>query len=107
MVNDVFKFPNGKGGFILKIMGEDGNWHLCDEAGKFIEEKNEPVVKQHIERLPKKTGKKALKQHDRKTSLYMSDELLKKLRHYCIENNTSMCAVINEMVSKFLSSKKL
>ena len=43
---------------------------------------------------------------NRKTSLYMSDSLSKRLRHYCIENNTSMCAVINMAVSEFLSTKE-
>lgn len=42
MVNDVFKFPDGKGGYILKIMGSDQKWHECDEAGNYTE-KEEPA----------------------------------------------------------------
>ena len=98
MVHDVFKFPDGKGGYILKIMGPDQKWHVCDEAGNYIEEKQEPAPEPRPERTSARTVKK--------TSLYMSDALSKRLRHYCVEHNSRMCAVINMAVSEFLSTKE-
>ena len=106
MVHDVFKFPDGKGGYILKIMGPDQKWHVCDEAGNYTEEKQDPAPEPRPERTSEKAVKKTSGSRNRKTSLYMSDSLSKRLRHYCVENNTSMCAVINMAVSEFLSAKE-
>lgn len=106
MVHDVFKFPDGKGGYILKIMGSDQKWHVCDEAGNCIEEKQEPAPKPRPERASKRAVKKTSGSRNRKNSLYMSEALSKRLRHYCVEHNSRMCAVINMAVSEFLSAKE-
>lgn len=33
----ICRFPDGKGGFISKIMGDDGLWHVCDEDGNITD----------------------------------------------------------------------
>lgn len=49
MLDDkVFKIPDGKGGFTLKVMSDDGQWHDCDENGNYTEQvipEVEPEVK--------------------------------------------------------------
>jgi len=49
MLDDkVFKFPDGNGGFILKVMSSDGKWHECDEQGNYAPNpisEDEPEVK--------------------------------------------------------------
>lgn len=42
MNENVFKFPDGNGGWIFKIQDEDGEWLLCDEEGN-VAQKTEPV----------------------------------------------------------------
>ena len=79
-------------------MGPDQKWHVCDEAGNYTEEKQEPAPEPRPERTSARTVKK--------TSLYMSDALSKRLRHYCVEHNSRMCTVINRAVSEFLSAKE-
>lgn len=46
MVKKVFKFPDGKGGFILKILGDDEKWHLCDSEGNYLEEEEKKEKKE-------------------------------------------------------------
>ena len=38
MNENVFKFPDGNGGWILKIQDESGEWVSCDEEGKVVQE---------------------------------------------------------------------
>lgn len=106
MVEDVFKFPDGNGGYILKKQGPDGKWHECNEKGNYTEEKNGPALERSSERTIGSARKRASGKRDRKTSLYMENELFKRLRYYCIENNTSMTDAISRAVSEFLSAKK-
>lgn len=106
MIGDkVFKFPDGKGGFILKIRGDDDQWHVCDAEGNYIEEEKEPDVKSAPSQKPKvrTSGTKSL---GKKTSIYLPEDLFKQLRHYGIDNEMSMTEIINEAVSAFLSKKK-
>lgn len=41
MMKRVFKFPDGKGGNVLKIRDDNGNWHLCDAEGNWLDEDND------------------------------------------------------------------
>lgn len=49
MLDDkVFKFPDGNGGYTLKVMSPDGQWHDCDENGNYTDQmpsEDEPAVK--------------------------------------------------------------
>ena len=104
MLDDkVFKFPDGKGGFTLKVMSQDGQWHDCDENGNYVEEEHA------TERRKRNPSRK--NQDDAepmvKTSLYLKKSTYKKLRFYCVDNDTSMTAVIEKAVSTFLSKKRI
>ena len=106
MIGDkVFKFPDGNGRFILKIMDDEGKWHVCDADGNYTEEEKEPEVKSAPSQKPKvqTSGTKSL---GKKTSIYLPEDLFKQLRHYGIDNEMSMTEIINEAVSAFLSKKK-
>ena len=37
-MNEVFKFPDGKGGWVLKTQTADGQWANCDESGTLLKE---------------------------------------------------------------------
>lgn len=66
MVQKVFKFPDGKGGFILKILGEDEKWHLCDADGNYLEE--EKPKKEVGVNSSAKAGKRAQEKKNEKSS---------------------------------------
>lgn len=38
MMKRVFKFPDGKGGNVLKIRDDNGDWHPCDAEGNWLDE---------------------------------------------------------------------
>lgn len=60
MNQDVFKFPDGNGGFILKIQGPDKEWHICDEHGNILEETSEESDEESLRQAsrPVKKAKK-------------------------------------------------
>ena len=106
MMKRVFRFPDGKGGNVLKIRDDDGNWHLCDADGNYIEEEKKLDVKSVPSQKAIASQHSQAKPLGKKTSLYFPEDLFKQLRHYGIDNGMSMTEIINEAVSAFLSKKK-
>ena len=104
MLDDkVFKFPDGNGGFTLKVMSSDGQWHDCDENGKYVEEENGTVLSKRKITKNKQTGSDSMV----KTSLYLKKSTYKELLFYCVDQEISMTAVIEKAVSTFLSRRRI
>jgi hypothetical protein len=54
--------------------------------------------------MPKTTKKKEdLKPEKRQATIYFQTELLKKLKHYCIDSDLDMSTVVDRAVREFLS----
>lgn len=65
MIGDrVFKFPDGNGGFILKIRDEEGKWHVCDATGNYLEEEKDEPAKEASPRRSRKEHKKSIAPKD-------------------------------------------
>lgn len=92
MVNDVFKFPDGKGGFILKIQGPDAQWHVCDENGNYEKEEDTPLVvtSRDDDRGSKQTGRRSA----RKEKDYADNSF-----RFCIRASEKDGVLINDYVA--------
>lgn len=63
MKNQVCQFPDGNGGFIAKVMDEQGNWVACDDEGNIIEQPaaKKPAVQEEKPVERKKGSRKVVK----------------------------------------------
>lgn len=108
----ICQFPDGNGGFIPHIMDDKGEWHHCDNDGNIIEEPNPEeeasTSSKKKESKPRKKSKKEQSESSalRKTSIYLPESLSRELRHYCVDADMSMAAVIIDAITAFLSKKK-
>jgi hypothetical protein len=91
-----FKFPDGEGGWILKVQLPDGSWEPCDEEGNLLEPPVEKPAQPQAEgtalkkkpasRSSRKSPSSALRGKDAKVntclSVVVSEEAARKITAY-------------------------
>lgn len=84
----ICRFPDGKGGFISKIMGDDGIWHVCDEDGHITDDHKSKEPVPSVEKSLPETGEAKVSVSSRKRSaglhIQASEEQVQKINNYLL-----------------------